>query len=128
MINIINSTAGDPPHPPYIYKSRSVHTELMMHKILLIWFHLSCSGKHLLFQEFWSLSPGFVLFLNLTDFLSTFSASFIFANTFPRFLLLPYVLFPSDSAFLTCFFHIHMHGFHCLALYFSLGLQHLLRH
>lgn len=68
--------------------------------------------------------PSFVFLLHLMDFLSTFSASCIFANTFPRFLLLPYVLFPSDSQslFPTCFFCIHIHGFHCLSLHFTSSL------
>lgn len=68
--------------------------------------------------------PSFVFLLHLMDFLSTFSASCIFDNTFPRFLLLPYVLFPSDSQslFPTCFFCIHIHGFHCLSLHFTSSL------
>lgn len=71
-----------------------------------------------------SLFPSFVLILHLMDFLSTFSASCIFANTFPSFLLLPYEIFPSDSQslFPTGFFCIHVHGFHCLSLCFVSSL------
>lgn len=77
----------------------------MMYKILLIWFQLSCSGKELTVPrvlEEWSLSLTFVFLLNLTGFPGALSTSCIFADPFPRFLLLPYVPFP------TCFFHTHV--------------------